>query len=189
MSAGTDAVAKAKARVKQTLNPAGAPVDGVTAASYPALAKGYEEGRGSVGFMIAPKTTTTRHGGIAAKTTDEWGAWLAYFIKIGKSTKFMESQGYYTVPAQWPHQFDVNQSPDTDYAEAAAYRKHMHERIAKESLHAPIPGRLKSTWAAMKAGAPIWEQPKEERRPLEFTPEELAESLKRCEMHISVREF
>ena len=158
-STARDLYAASKARVKQIENPPGAPVDGVTATSYPSLAKGYEEGRGCVGFIIAPKQTAMRHGGLAAKTTDEWGAWLAYFMKIGKATKFMESQGYYTVPAQWPHQFDVNQNPDTDYAEAAAYRKHLHERIAKESLHAPIPGKLKSTWAAMKAKAPIWEQP------------------------------
>lgn len=163
MSVGTDAFAKAKSRVKQLDNPPGAPVDGVTAASYPDLAKGYEAGRGGTGFVIAPKQQPLRGGGIAAKTTDEWGAWLAYFVKIGKPTKFMESQGYYTVPAQWPHQFDVNQNPDTDYAEAAAYRKHLHEKIARESLHAPIPGKLKSTWAQLRAKHPIWEEPKATR--------------------------
>lgn len=160
MTTGQESFARSKARVKQIENPPGAPVDGVTAASYGALASGYQVGRGGTGFMIAPKQTSLRGGGIAAKTIDEWGAWLAYFVKIGKPIKFMEGQGYYTVPAQWPHQFDVNQNPDTDYAEAAAYRKYLHEKIAKESLHAPIPGKLKSTWATMRAKHPIWEEPK-----------------------------
>jgi len=159
MSAGTDAMARAKARVKQIENPPGAPVDGVTSSSYGALAKGYIEGRGGTGFLIAPKQQALQGGGFTAKTIDEWGAWMAYFMKIGRQTKFMEDKGYATVPAQWPHQFDVNQNPDTDYAEAEAYRKRLHQRIAAESRQVPAGPRLKSTWDTLKAKAPIWEEP------------------------------
>lgn len=184
MSAGTDAMARAKARVKQILNPAGSQVDGVTAASYAALAKGFMEGKGGVGFIIAPKQTALRGGGFAAKTIDEWGAWLAYFMRLGVKTKFMEDLGYYTVPAQWPHQFDINQNPDTDYAEAAAYRKHLHARIAQETRSAPSPGRLKGIWQDSKAKAPIWEEPKPEPKAREYTPEEMKASLERVQKHM-----
>lgn len=180
MSAGTDAFNTAKSRVKQILNPAGTAVDGVTSSSYGALAKGYIEGRGGTGFLIAPMRKPTRGGGIAEKTTDEWGAWLAYFFKIGHPTKTLEAQGYYTVPAQWPHQFDVNQNPDTDYGEAAAYRKRLHEKIARESLNAPRPGQIKNTWIDEKKKYPIWDEPKPEPKPLAFTEEEMRASLERC---------
>ena len=166
MSRGTEALATGKARAKQILNPAGTPVDGVTSSSYGALSKGYIEGRGGSGFLIAPKQQALSGGGFTAKTIDEWGAWMAYFMKIGRQTKFMEDKGYATVPAQWPHQFDLNQNPDTDYGEAEAYRKRLQKTISEQNRHAPIPGKLKSTWAAMKAKAPIWEEPTMTRQSL-----------------------
>lgn len=166
MSRGTEALATGKARAKQILNPPGTAVEGVTATSYGALAKGYMEGRGGSGFLISPKQQAMPGGGFTAKTIDEWGAWMAYFTKIGRQTKFMEDKGYATVPAQWPHQFDLNQNPDTDYGEAEAYRKRLHKTIAEQNRHAPIPGKLKSTWAVMKAKAPIWEEPKVTRQSL-----------------------
>lgn len=157
---------KSKSRVKQIENPPGTAVEGVTATSYGALAKGYMEGRGGSGFLISPKQQALPGGGFTAKTIDEWGAWMAYFMKIGRQTKFMEDKGYATVPAQWPHQFDVNQNPDTDYGEAEAYRKRLQKTIAEQNRNAPIPGRLKSTWAEMRKTHPIWEEPKVTRASL-----------------------
>lgn len=49
-----------------------------------------------------------------------WGAWLAYFKRKGMKTAFFESRDFYTVPADWPHQFDadVSLSEDTEAGEA-----------------------------------------------------------------------
>ena len=132
MSAGTDAIATAKARVKQIENPSGTKVEGVTKASYSALAKAFIESRGGKGFLIAPKNTVGTGGVQVAKTTDEWGAWLAYFFHHGIATKFMEAHGFYTVPAQWPHEFDINRDPAEDYEQAKEYRNRLHQRIADE---------------------------------------------------------
>jgi hypothetical protein len=44
----------------------------------------------------------------------EWGAWRSWRISKGLSVRFMDQQGYYMVPTQWPHQFDADAHKHTD---------------------------------------------------------------------------
>lgn len=51
----------------------------------------------------------------------QWGAWLAYFGRIGYNTRFMRQRDFYTVPAAWPHEFDAEATMLGDYAAGDDY--------------------------------------------------------------------
>jgi hypothetical protein len=136
--------------------------------TYARLAQEFIKARGK-GFLIASRFIRAK-GEAIEKTTDEWGAWLAYFFRLGVKTALMEAKGYYTVPAQWPHEFDKNQTPEEDYEAARHYRERLHRRIAAEaedrSMPADLGSRIKAYWGDVKRTMPIWEDPKVTRQSL-----------------------
>lgn len=174
---------RSKARARQIEKPAGAKVTGVNRNTYATLAKEFILARGDTGFLIATKFTRTK-GSVTEKTTDEWGAWLAYFFRMGIKTALMEAKGYYTVPSQWPHEFDENAPPEDDYEAAGHHRRVLHRRIAQEAEDRLTPDdlglRIRTYWDGVKHSMPIWEDKKLEAKPRVYTPEEMAESLARC---------
>lgn len=44
----------------------------------------------------------------------QWGAWLAYWQRIGYRCRGVEARGYATVPTEWPHDFDVAAGMNAD---------------------------------------------------------------------------
>ncbi len=185
MTVGTDAIARARAKRKAVDNPPGTKVTGVDRNTYGTLAKVFMESRGGTGFLISTRDTSHK-GEHFAKTTDEWGAWVAYFFKIGLQTRQIEDRGYATVPAQWPHDFDENAPPEADYEAAKHYRASLHRKISEESRVAPadIGKRVQTYWGDVKRGMPIWEEPKPAPAPPRvYTDEEMKASLARCMAH------
>lgn len=78
----------------------------VTKETYEPKAYAFIMGNGGTGFMIAKRPGVNLNGKYEA-TLKQFGAWRAYFIKIGKSTAFMDRRPYYMVPAEFPHMFDA----------------------------------------------------------------------------------
>ena len=60
-------------------------------------------------------------------TVQQWGAWRAYFKERGIKITFMDHQGQagksWTVPAQWPHEFDSEATVQGDYEAGAAFAR------------------------------------------------------------------
>lgn len=178
----------AKAKSKAVPSSLGTKVEGVNVNTYPGLAKAFMDSRGGKGFLILERGRPIK-GEQHHATVDEWGAWVAYFFRKGIKTHLMEQQGYRTVPAQWPHEFDVDASPEHDYEAAQHHRKNMQRRIAEQQETRVVPvelgRRIKSIWNAIKpqmvAKAEQEEGKKEPAPPRVYTAEELAESLERVQ--------
>lgn len=185
---GSNLFAQAKAKSKAIDSPPGAKVEGVNVNTYPSLAKAFMDSRGGKGFLIVERYRNIK-GEVHHATVDEWGAWVAYFFRKGIKTHLMEQQGYRTVPAQWPHEFDVDASPEHDYEAAQHHRKNMQRRIAEqhETRVAPVElgRRIQSIWAAIKpkmiAKAEQEEGKKEPPPPRVYTDEEMRASAERIQ--------
>jgi len=107
---------------------------GVTADNYPAKAKAFILAHGNQGFVVANRPTATTH--VSAVTLRQWGAWLSYFRSIGKKgyPELMERQGYFTVPAEWPHLFDADATVQGDNQAADGYEARERERVRAFNL-------------------------------------------------------
>lgn len=96
------------------------PVAGVTAETYATKALAFMQANGGAGFVIC-----IRQRQIGAETFParprQWAAWVSYFRRLGKRVWCAESQGHYTVPAEWPHEFDAAATMQGDYAAADAF--------------------------------------------------------------------
>ncbi len=109
------------------IKPSGGPslVSGVTAENYGDLGRNFIKAKGS-GFIVAQRDSAKRlDGGDTIKATPpQWGAWLSYLKRIGYKTEFMLSRDYFTVPAEWPHLFDVEATVIEDNAAADVWQNH-----------------------------------------------------------------
>lgn len=77
------------------------------------------------GFAIS-QFKTTKAGVDIPATPKQWGAWRAYFIRIGYPCAWMDRQRVVTVPAEWPHLFDANATVEQDKETAEDfYREHV----------------------------------------------------------------
>jgi hypothetical protein len=91
----------------------------LNAATYPAAAQAYLQARGG-GFVLA--LAAGKKGGVSFEASPEqFGAWLRYFekIKYFGMASFMRIHhsridACFTVPAEWPHQFDMRQATVQD---------------------------------------------------------------------------
>lgn len=99
---------------------------GVTSETYHAKAKAFILANGNQGVVVAREPSAK-----AEKATPrQWGAWLAYFRKIGKKgyPELMGRLGYFIVPAEWPHLFDGNATVQGDNSVADAFEAKGRER-------------------------------------------------------------
>lgn len=82
--------------------------DKITAKNYSERAVAFMQANGGEGFIVVQRTcsckgdTEKRHA-----TPEQWKAWRQYLAKIGYKLTFFDRQDYFTVPAEWPHQFDA----------------------------------------------------------------------------------
>src|SRR5689334_22501070 len=82
---------------------------GVTARNYAAKAKAFMEIHGNTRTVICQRQSTYRdeEGNPFVVNLRAWGAWLAYYKRIGYNTALMMTRDIRTVPAPWPHLFDA----------------------------------------------------------------------------------
>ena len=64
----------------------------------------------------------------------QWGAWRAYLVKRGINVKFMDARGKegkcWTVPADWPHNFDSDATVQDDQQAAEWFMRNFRpERL------------------------------------------------------------
>lgn len=89
----------------------------VTKDNYREKGGNFIRNRGNTGFLIATKPGALQ-GVSFWPTARQYGAWLDYFKTKGIPTGFMEQRcaaGYpYTVPAEWPAEFDGDRTVADD---------------------------------------------------------------------------
>lgn len=122
-------------------------IGGIDRDTYETKARQMLELNGWKGQMIAPRQINTKAGDHIVATPHEWGAWRAYFIrlKLRGAVNRMDRQGYYMVPAQWPHLFDIQGRADRDYEAGNAFAQELGDERAAYMAH------LKSSPEARKA--------------------------------------
>lgn len=75
------------------------------------LGKAFMGAQGGKGFVVVRDANVHVHRvapGTFKATPRQWGAWRAWRKSNGLRIRFMDQQGYYTVPAEWPHDFDAD---------------------------------------------------------------------------------
>ena len=84
--------------------------------------------------MISTENRKLFHGDRVNQTLDEWGAWRAYFARLGASVKVanMDRRGFAMVPAQWPHLFELLGRADVDFDAGRAFRREYQARKDRE---------------------------------------------------------
>lgn len=69
---------------------------------------------------------------VTTESLRQWGAWRAYFKKIGRALHHFDRSDYYTVPAAWPHLFDADATVQEDHAIADEYLDFVRRRKNQE---------------------------------------------------------
>lgn len=77
----------------------------VTADNYAMLGSQFIANNSGRGFVIARRNVSYKD---IEATPRQWAAWIGYLKRIGYSTGQIETRGYCTVPAEWPHAFDAS---------------------------------------------------------------------------------
>jgi hypothetical protein len=89
----------------------------ITAENYLAYAKAF--GRT---FLVA--LANGKYQGVEySYSAKQWGAWLAFFKRIGLKHGFMDRREFWQVPAEWPHEFDPLSSIQGDYEAGQAFER------------------------------------------------------------------
>lgn len=86
--------------------------------------------RGGEGFVIALKDGSIQ-GFEYKQALRQWGAWLAYFKRMHHKIQLMSQREFYTVPAEWPHLFDVSATVQLDHATGEHFGKNHIVQEAK----------------------------------------------------------
>lgn len=150
---------KAK-QLKGFENPAddGAPqlVEGVTGGNYVDKVREFIGANNGRGFMVSTEARSLIHGDKLVQTLHEFGAWRAYFGRLGLRIKIahMDHRGYYMVPTQWPHEFAVGETSGIDYSAGNAFATEHQNRKAKEKNYGTAAMR-QATIAAAKSRFPM----------------------------------
>lgn len=98
----------------------------VTSVTYDKQSKDWmfgEFGTGSA-IMIAQRDCIVpdKSGSIHLKADlKKWGAWVAYFSRLGLARPYMARADHYSVPEAWPHLFDAAISQREDEAAGERY--------------------------------------------------------------------
>jgi hypothetical protein len=131
----------------------------VTATNFTAKAREFMRAHadpdGKWGFMVARDDITLKNGHHLPATSHEWGAWRAYFRRLGKylTVKYMDSVGFDMVPAQWPHEFDASSTAEIDFAAGNAFATERHRATARTITpeeKARIVGRFRQLGQVMR---------------------------------------
>jgi hypothetical protein len=105
------------------------------------------------GFLIALKDGVNQ-GTRYHLTAAQWGAWRAYYSERKISVKFMDVQGKagncWTVPAEWPHLFDLDASVQRDHEVGEWFK----DNYRAESHHYADAATKAATVAAMRLRFP-----------------------------------
>jgi hypothetical protein len=126
-------------------------VSAVTKENYVDLAMAFI-GINKHGAMIALRSGINQGEKFEA-TPRQWGAWRAYLKTRGISTAFMDSQGKawkcWTVPAEWPHLFDMEATVADDYAAGDRFMAGYRE---ENPVYADMASRLAQVakWTSQK---------------------------------------
>ena len=96
----------------------------------------------------------------------KWGAWRAYFIRIGYSVHRFDKCDYYTVPASWPHEFDAEATVAADYVAGEQFVEFLRMRKDEESDHRMSPVAMKKMVSDFKSRAPVEKPQAAPRAPL-----------------------
>lgn len=106
-------------------------VRNVTAENYQEVGKAFI---GAYGGAVVALADGKSQGTEWTASPRQWGAWRAYFAKRKISLKFMDARGRegkcWTVPADWPHNFDGDATLQEDQQAAEWFmRNYRPERL------------------------------------------------------------
>lgn len=103
----------------------------INAENYAEIAKAFAASHGSA---VALALADGFHDGVAIRERiPQWGAWRAYFRERRIPVAFMDAMATagksFTVPAEWPHEFDGEATVQSDHQAGQAFRRnHRPER-------------------------------------------------------------
>lgn len=128
-------------------------VSGVMAENYRDLGRSFMGSRGGSGFVIA--TENGKWQGVAySQTLRQWGAWLAFFRSRKIPHSAMLNREFYTVPAEWPHEFTTDATVQEDHRLGDAFQKKwLNDRANEHEKYGTAAQRL-ATITAFKAQVP-----------------------------------
>jgi hypothetical protein len=107
----------------------------VTRDNFVDLGKMMMQAQGGTGFVVVrDQHVRGTAPGTYKPSVREWGAWRAWRKSKGMSVNFMDSQGYYTVPTRWPHQFDGEWTEHRSIDAANRYQDLIEARQGKPRL-------------------------------------------------------
>lgn len=156
----------------------------ISGENYLAKAIEHMKDNGGTGFVICRRDGA--HKDYPKGTPRQWGAWRAYYRRLGKKLAFFDSRAYHNVPAEWPADFDA----------AATVQGDMHAADLWEDAEVKRRAAERFTWkmdaAARKAAVARamknfgrrphvepWDAEQQIKPPLTYTPAELAASRDR----------
>ena len=103
------------------------PFTGVTPENYRDLGNAFlASGRKPFTIARAQCKVFSEHAEVTEiePTIRQWGAWLAYFLRKRIHQQLMATRDWFTVPAEWPHLFDVEATVIQDHLAGDAFQKH-----------------------------------------------------------------
>jgi hypothetical protein len=110
---------------------------------------------GGKGFFLTLKPRWV-HGELQRSSIRQWGAWRAWFKSKKISTVWMDAvakgagkHGGFSVPAEWPHMFDMQATLVGDHIAGNAFYDHYEPEIEFEQL--PVEKRRAVVEAARMA--------------------------------------
>ena len=129
-------------------------VCGVTKENFTELARTYSE-LGGVHFGVCLKPWVFEHE-VIQPTIPQWGAWRWYRKKRKMLTLFMDRRAgegkSFTVPAEWPHLFDSDESVQDDYEVGELF----HRNYRPENIIMADSATRIAFITAMKLKFPNW---------------------------------
>lgn len=120
----------------------------ITAETYAKAGKAFIGVQGH-GFVVALEAKRIE-GDLLPASLRQWGAWRAYFLRKKISHGIMERKGYYTVPAEWPHQFDADASMLDDMEAGQVFEREFRAQQARERSMADAVSRKAAAAAAKR---------------------------------------
>jgi len=109
----------------------------INATNYGEIAKAFAAAKGTA---VALALADGFHAGVPVKERiPQWGAWRAYFRERDIPVTFMDAMATagkaFTVPTEWPHEFDSEATVQSDHDAGQSFRRN-HRPVRRDMADA-----------------------------------------------------
>lgn len=101
---------------------------GINADNYAEYGRLRVTANGGTGFLVALRNGE-KHGVKYTQSIKQYGAWLAFFKRARIPHQRMERSEFYTVPAEWPHQFTTDSTITEDHEAGGEFERRWFDSI------------------------------------------------------------